>query len=270
MTNAQLRARLDRRRARRRRGRRPFRRGVDPARQGRRIRHRGVARVRLLGLGRRPLFDLVEHRPAARDRRSARSTISNSCSGGDEVDAHFREAPPERNIPLLMGLRQRVEPQRARLRLAGGHSLRPAPGALPRLSPAIADGEQRQERAPRRLSRRARDRADRLGRARHQRPARVLPAAAPGHGDRADRLPRRRQPDRRRRASPRSADRQLLRPGRSADARPHARRGGGDRRRGRARAPPRRRGSRRTRPSPAAGRPRPCSTRGSTRACSGG
>ena len=69
MTNAAHRARLDRRRARRRRGRRPFRRGVDAARQGRRIRRRGDAGVRLLGLGRRPLFDLVEHRPAAGDRR---------------------------------------------------------------------------------------------------------------------------------------------------------------------------------------------------------
>ena len=269
MTNARTRARLDRRRARRRRGRRPFRRGVDAARQGRRIRRRGDAGVRLLGLGRRPLFDLVEHRPAAGDRRrtGALSRIPQRRRRG-------RRALPRgaagAQHSAADGARQRVESRRARLRLAGGHSLRPAPGALPRLSPAIADGEQRQERAPRRQPGRARDRADRLGRARHQRPARVLPAAAPGHRDRAARLPRRRQPDRRRRASPRPAARQLLRPGRSADARPHAAPRPRRSPPSRARTPPRRRGSPRTRPSPAAGRRRPCSTRGSTRARSGG
>ena len=64
--------------------------------------------------------------------------------------------------------------------------------------------------------------------------------------------------------------RQLLRPGRGADARPHAGRSRASISRAGRRAPRRRRGSRRTRPSPAAGRQRPCSTRSSTRARSGG
>ena len=72
MTNARDRARLDRARGRRSGGRRPFRRRLDPARQGGRVRHPADARVRLLGLGRRPLFGLVEHRAAARDRDRAR------------------------------------------------------------------------------------------------------------------------------------------------------------------------------------------------------
>ena len=75
-----------------------------------------------------------------------------------------RAFPPRRrcgaNIPMLMGLVVGLEPQRARLRDAGGDPLRPAARALPRLSPAVADGEQRQGRASstgrRRRSRRAR------------------------------------------------------------------------------------------------------------------
>jgi hypothetical protein len=49
-------------------GRRSFRRRVDPTRQGRRVRHRGGPRFRFLGLGGRPLLDMVGHRPAARHR----------------------------------------------------------------------------------------------------------------------------------------------------------------------------------------------------------
>ena len=37
-------------------------------------------RVRLLGLGRRALFDLVEHRPAAGDRRSGPTVSTSSCA----------------------------------------------------------------------------------------------------------------------------------------------------------------------------------------------
>ena len=59
--------------ARRGGGRRPFRRRVDPARQGRANSASSRPGVRLLGLGRRPLFDLVEHRPAARHRDRARA-----------------------------------------------------------------------------------------------------------------------------------------------------------------------------------------------------
>ena len=54
-------------------------------------------------------------------------------------------------------------------------ALRPVPDALPRLPPAARHGEQRQARRPRRRPGRLPDRPDRLGRARHERPARLLP-----------------------------------------------------------------------------------------------
>ncbi len=65
--------------------------------------------------------------------------------------------------------------------------------ALPGLPPAARHGVERQVGAPRRLTRHARHRADRVGRAGHERPARLLPAAPPGHRDRARRLHRLRQ-----------------------------------------------------------------------------
>ena len=49
-------------------GRRAFRRDVDRDPQGQGIRHRRGPHLRLLGLGRRPLLDLVGDRPAADDR----------------------------------------------------------------------------------------------------------------------------------------------------------------------------------------------------------
>ncbi len=104
--------------------------------------------------------------------------------GGAEVDAHFREAPPARNIPLLMGLVSVWNRD-----------------ALGYASQAVIPYDQRLARFPAYLQQlqmesngksvrrdgsagRTRDRADRLGRARHQRPARLLPAVAPGHGNR--------------------------------------------------------------------------------------
>ena len=72
-----------------------------------------------------------------------------------------------------------------------------------------------------------RHRAGRLRRARHQRPARLLPAPPPGHGRHPVRFPRRgafRHRQRRRRP-PRAAPRQLPGAERGADARTHRRRG---------------------------------------------
>ena len=53
--------------------------------------------------------------------------------------------------------------------------------ALPGVSPAAHDGEQRQARHARRRASRLRDRGGLLGRAGHERPALVLPADPPGH-----------------------------------------------------------------------------------------
>ena len=242
----------------RKRGRRPFRRRLDQPRKGARVRNRRRICVRLLGLGRRPLLGVVEHRLARRHRRRA-----GEFPGIPGRRPRRRRALPlgplEGQHPRVDGAAVGVEPQRAGPRHPGGHPLRPTARALSRLSPAIADGEQRQGRAARRRPRRRSHRRRRLGRARHQRPARVFPVDPPGHGDRAGRFPHRRAANPGRQVASRVAGRQLPRPGRSADARPHG--GGGQ---GRCCW---RKASRRTRPSasartndsPAAGRPRRCS-----------
>ena len=91
---------------------------------------------------------------------------------------------------------------------------------------------------PRRLP----DRPDRLGRARHQRPARVLPADPPGHEAHPVRLPRAGRDAQPARRPPRDPARQLLRADRSADARQD--RGRGPRRAGAAGAAPAQRSKR--------------------------
>ena len=115
-------------------------------------------------------------------RRSARSTSPTCLPGSTRSTSTSRTAPLEQNLPVLMGLlrcgtatscgaaTQAVLPYDNYLR------------ALPGLPAAADDGEQRQVGHPRRARRcTATTGADRVGRARHQRPARVLPAAAPGH-----------------------------------------------------------------------------------------
>ena len=83
--------------------------------------------------------------------------------GFHEIDEHFRTAPFERNLPVLMGLLAIWyndffgAADRRRL------SLRAVPEAVPRLSPAIDDGEQRQACDARRRPRRLRHRPDLLG-----------------------------------------------------------------------------------------------------------
>ena len=80
-------------------------------------------------------------------------------------------------------------------------------------------------RRPRRPPRRLPDRPDRLGHARHQRPARLLPAHPPGHEADPGRLHRLRQTLNPLRRAPRSADGQLLRPDRGAGLRQDGRGG---------------------------------------------
>ena len=91
------------------------------------------------------------------------------------------------------------------------------------------------------------DRPDRVGRAGHQRPARVLPTAAPGHPDRAGRLHRLRQPAPPVPRPPRPADGEPVRPGRGARLRARERRRAVPQLRGQPAEhdDPRRRGSRR-------------------------
>ena len=103
------------------------------------------------------------------------------------VDEHFRTAPLERNMPGADGAARHLERQLPGRRHPRGAALQRAPRALPGLPPAARHGEQRQVGGPARAPGGDGDGADRVGRAGHQRPARLLPAHPPGHPARAER-----------------------------------------------------------------------------------
>ena len=102
-------------------------------------------------------------------------------AGFRAMDEHFRTAPLDQNLPVLLallgvwygdcfGVR---DPRRA--------ALQPGAGALPRLPPAARHGVERQVGPARRRPASRTTRARSCGARRHQRPARLLPAAPPGH-----------------------------------------------------------------------------------------
>ena len=123
------------------------------------VRHRCGQHVRLLGLGRRPLLHglaiglstMIAVGPA---------NFRAMLAGFHAIDDHFRTAAPRRNMPVLLGLLTVWYNNFFVARDPRGDALRGRSGALSRLSPAAADGEQRQARRPRtasgRLSNRAR------------------------------------------------------------------------------------------------------------------
>ena len=105
-------------------------------------------------------------------------------AGARAMDEHFatragREEPAGAARPA-----RRLVPQLPRLRQPQRRALPPWPEAPARLPAAARDGEQRQARRPRRARAAVRDQPGGLGRAGHQRPACLLPDAAPGHGRR--------------------------------------------------------------------------------------
>ena len=102
-------------------------------------------------------------------------------AGFHAMDEHFRTAPPERNLPLLLGLLTVWYNNFFGAQTLGDHAVFGASGALPRLSSATADGEQRQARRSRWQPRRLADRADHLGRTRHRRTAFILSAHPSGN-----------------------------------------------------------------------------------------
>ena len=81
-----------------------FRRRLDRARQGRRVRHRQGAHLRLLGLGRRALFDLVGDRPAADDRDRRRRLPRVPRRRARDRPAFPRPRRWTENLPVLLGL----------------------------------------------------------------------------------------------------------------------------------------------------------------------
>ena len=159
------------------------------------------SRIRFLGLGRRSVFDLVGDRPVADDRDRRRRISAKFLAGGRAMDDHFRAAPLDRNMPVILALLgvwyrniwgfpiYAVLPYDQRL------------GRLPAYLQQL-DMESNGKRVRMNGGDAAeRDRADRLRRARHQRPARILSASPPGHGRRAVRFPGR-SADRDRRGHP--------------------------------------------------------------------
>jgi glucose-6-phosphate isomerase len=98
--------------------------------------------------------------------------------GFHQMDEHFRTAPFERNLPVLMGLLAVYYNN-----FFGAQTMavvRAIPEALPGLPPAVDDGKQRQTRHAGWNGGRLPDRADLLGGAGHQWPAFLLPTDPSG------------------------------------------------------------------------------------------
>ncbi len=70
-------------------------------------------------------------------------------AGAHEMDEHFRTAPPERNVPVLMGLLGVWYDELLRRRFARRPPVRLRVAPAPRASAAAGDGEQRKARRPR-------------------------------------------------------------------------------------------------------------------------
>ena len=60
----------------------------------------GGSRLRILGLGRRPLFALVVDRPLACDRHRRGKVREIALRGGQDIDKHFATTPLEQNVPV--------------------------------------------------------------------------------------------------------------------------------------------------------------------------
>ena len=111
-------------------------------------------------------------------------------AGFHAMDEHFRTAPFERNLPVLMGLlavwyADFFGAQTVAV-LPYDQYLKRFPAYLQQLTMESNGKHVTLDGEPRRL----RDRPDLLGRARHQRPALVLPADPPGHAAHPVRLHR--------------------------------------------------------------------------------
>ena len=189
-------------------------------------------------------------------------------AGAHDMDRHFREAPFERNIPVILAL---IGIWYTNFFGAETEVILPYDQYMHRFPAYFQQGNM--ESNGKSVDRsgqpgRLRHRTDHLGRARHQRPARFLPADSPGHPPGPGRLSRAgHQPQPRRRAPPHPAV-EFLRPNRGADERqdrpsrpqPSCARKAKARKRSSACCP--------TRCSTATGRPTPSCSEASPRACS--
>ncbi len=179
----------DRARARASR-RRAFRRRHRQRRGGAGVRRRAAATSCRCGTG---SADATRcgRRSGCRSRSSSAGNGSPSCSPARaSVDAHFRATPLERNLPVLLGLvgwwnaRSCGTPSASWCRTRRRCFACP-PTCSSSCSRATASASRATAaRSPGPTS------AGALGRRRHQRPARVLPVAAPGHARGAGRIHR--------------------------------------------------------------------------------
>jgi glucose-6-phosphate isomerase len=161
--------------------------------EGFKVRHRHRQHVRLLGLGRRPLLHGLRHRPLHHDRHRPGAT-SAPCSPAS-TPWTSTSAPPRssKNLPVLMGLltvwyNDFFDAQTVAV-LPYEQYLKRFPAYLQQLTMesngkhVTLDGTPVAYHRPAHL----------LGRARHQRPALLLPAHPPGHQAHPLRLHRLRQ-----------------------------------------------------------------------------
>ena len=154
--------------------------------RGREVRHRHRRTCSRSGTG-SAAATRCGRRSACRSRSSSAWTTSRSCSPArHEMDEHFRTAPLEQNLPVdarrcsASGTTTSSTPRR--------HAILPYDQYLHRFAAYFQQGDM--ESNGKRVDRDGRagrlpDRPDRLGRAGHQRPARVLPADPPGHAARS-------------------------------------------------------------------------------------
>src|SRR5512132_4551546 len=180
------------------------------------FRHRSRQHVRILGLGGRPLLAVVGDRLADRHRHR-HGPIRGAAGRRARYGRPLPHRAAGRQFAGVAGTDRHLErqlPRRPDLRRPALRSVSAPPAGV---SAAGRHGEQRQVRDQERRARRLHHRSGSVRRARHQRPALVLPAHPPEHAVGAVRLHRtgaESQPDRR---APRDPALQLLRADRSAD-----------------------------------------------------
>ena len=102
-------------------------------------------------------------------------------AGARAMDEHFASGPAGAEPAGAAGPDRRLVPQFPRLHQPQRGALPPGAQAPAGLPAAAGDGKQRQVRRSRRRAAALRHQPRGVGRARHQRPARLLPDAAPGH-----------------------------------------------------------------------------------------
>ncbi len=124
-------------------GRAPPGRGLDQPRGDARLRHRRRAGLRLLGLGRRALLDLVRDRPAHRHRHRCRE-LPRLPGRGPRHRRAFPRRPARAQPAGAHGPGLGLAAQRHGLAHRGAGALRGAARALARLRPAARHGVERQ------------------------------------------------------------------------------------------------------------------------------